>query len=212
MRVPAGGSTPLPSAPMSEPGDPPRPVASGLGPRSIDGGIDQIVVDGVGTGIWLCGKRVIGPDPVGAIDRVGAAAGVPGDRVAVVCLCERHELDERYPDYVTWLDSNVGDRARWAPIPDLSAPDVALGQAIAADVNRYLDDGRAVVVHCGAGLGRAPTIAICALLARGHDLETLLQAVADSRPLAGPETGDQRDLVELVADLDGDPPTGRGER
>lgn len=171
---------------------------SWIGPRSIDGGLDQIVVDGAPTRIWLCGKRVVGPDPEAALARIGAPKGL------IVCLCEEHEIDERYPRYVQWLAIAEGQGALWRPIPDLGAPPRDRAETMAAEVNAVLDDGRQVIIHCGAGLGRAPTMAICALLARGCDLGLALGAVAESRPMAGPETGVQRDLVEgLAAGHDG---------
>lgn len=172
------------------------------GPRSHDGGIDQIVVDDHPTRIWLCGKRVTGPDPEAAIAKVadrGGAAGDDASTVAILCLCEPHELDERYPNYVVWLEANEGTRSMWRPIPDLSAPPIDQARSIAAELNGRLDTGQSVLVHCGAGIGRAPTLAICALLGRGYGLDELIQAVADSRPMAGPETGDQQDLVAEIA-------------
>ena len=149
------------------------------------------MIHGEHTRIWLCGKRVPGPDPQAALDRVS------GD-VSILCLCQPHEIDERYPEYLAWLEANADDRALWHPVPDLSAPPIEKAQTIASSLNAELDAGRSVIVHCGAGMGRAPTIAICALLARGHALDTVLAAVADSRPMAGPETGSQRDLVESL--------------
>ena len=174
------------------------------GPRSLDGGVDQVVVAGSATGIWLCGKRVTGPDPEAAIARI-SPAGTAATATTIVCLCEPHELDERYPDYVAWLEANEGVRAMWRPIPDLSAPPVDLAQTIAAEMNARLDDDRQLLVHCAAGLGRAPTLAICALLGRGYGLAELLAAVADSRPMAGPETGAQQELVAAVADIAAQP-------
>jgi protein-tyrosine phosphatase len=171
-------------------------VVSWPGPRSADGGVDHFVVAGEETGIWLCGKRVTGPDPEAAIARV---EGVDPDAVAIVCLCEPHELDERYPDYLAWLERNEGTRSMWRRIPDLSAPPIDQARVIAAEMNARLDDGQSLLVHCGAGIGRAPTLSICALLGRGYDLETLIDAVAACRPMAGPETGDQHDLVVAIA-------------
>ena len=166
------------------------------GPRSLDGGVDEIVVGHRPTGIWLCGKRVTGPDPEAAIARVERA---DPSNVAIVCLCEPHELDERYPHYVRWLETHEGERSLWRPIPDLSAPPIERAQTIAGEINDRLDQGASVLVHCGAGIGRAPTLAICALLAKGYGLDELILAVADSRPMAGPETGDQQDLVAAIA-------------
>lgn len=165
------------------------------GPRSLDGGVDEIIVNGRPTGLWLCGKRVTGPDPEAAIARV---EGVDASDVAVLCLCEPHEIDERYPDYLAWLKANEGTRSMWRPIPDLSAPPIEHARSIAAEINERLDAGKSLLVHCGAGIGRAPTLAICALLGRGYALDELIQAVADSRPMAGPETGDQQDLVKAI--------------
>ena len=84
--------------------------------RSIDGGIDRIPLPDSPGELWLCGKHVTGPDAEAAMARVGATT--------IVCLNERHELEERYPDYVAWLVAHRGDRAVWFPIPDLHAPPV----------------------------------------------------------------------------------------
>lgn len=157
--------------------------------RQLDGGLDEIVIDGEGVGIWLCGKHLIGPDPEAALARV---AGAP---VTVVCLCQRPEFDERYPAYLEWLTTNADDRALWRPIPDLTAPPADEAASIAAEINVRLDGGDQVLIHCAAGMGRAPTMAACALIVRGHAVDDVLAAIAACRPLAGPETGDQADLV-----------------
>lgn len=170
--------------------------------RSIDGGLDQIVVDGVGTSIWLCGKHLVGRGAEVALARVTADADADAiadgsaEIVTILCLCQPHEIDARYPEYVAWLTANEGARAMWRPIPDLTAPEIDQARALAGEINAKLDDGGHVLVHCGAGMGRAPTIAICALIDRGYPQDVLLEAIAASRPLAGPENGDQMDLVE----------------
>ncbi len=162
---------------------------SWIGPRSVDGGLDEIIVDGRRTSIWLCGKRVVGTD----IDEAMARTGSPD--VSVVCLCQDHELVDRYPEYTTWLGANEGDRALWRPIPDLSAPSLERTVEIVGEVNEQLNQGRHVIIHCGAGLGRAPTMAICTLIARGYEAGPAIDAVAASRPMAGPENGSQSQLV-----------------
>ncbi len=82
--------------------------------RSVDGGVDRIPLPAVPGSLWLCGKHAVGPDPEAALQRVGATT--------VVCLSERHELADRYPSYVRWLESAGTDRALWYPVPDLDAP------------------------------------------------------------------------------------------
>ncbi len=166
---------------------------SWIGPRSVDGGLDEFVVGGKPTGIWLCGKHLTGPDPE------AARARVPDPEVAIVCLCQRHELEDRYPEYVAWLEANAGRRAHWFPIPDLSAPPIDQARTIVAAMSAALDAGRSLIVHCGAGIGRAPTMSIATLLSRGYQLETLLEAVGEARPMAGPETGDQQELLAELA-------------
>ena len=160
---------------------------SWLTERQRHGGIDRIEVPGAGA-LWLCGKHLIAPDPEVTLTSVGA--------LGVVCLNERHELADRYPDYVTWLASDP--RATWSPIPDLgvAAADVMAG--IVAGVRGRLDDGD-VIVHCGAGMGRAGTIAVGVLVAAGLDAGTALTRVAAARPGAGPESGPQADLVAVWA-------------
>ncbi|NOX31752.1 MAG: hypothetical protein GXP35_17160, partial [Actinobacteria bacterium] len=85
------------------------------GPRSFDGGIDQVPLPGASGELWLCGKHAIGPD-------VDAALARANDADTVVCLNERHELEDRYPAYVSWLDGSDSERAIWHPIPDLHVP------------------------------------------------------------------------------------------
>jgi len=144
--------------------------------------------------LWLCGKHVVGADPEAALARVGATT--------IVCLSERHEIEERYPSYVDWLQAHRGDRAVWFPIPDLHAPAVSELKPFVDDLVRRLDGGESVLVHCGAGIGRAGTIAACVLMAMGVGRDDALQTVAAHRPMAGPEAGAQRDVVDdFAADL-----------
>ena len=175
--------------------------------RARDGGIDEIPLPrratasptdagadsaaSAGGRLWLCGKHVVGPDPEAALARVGATT--------IVCLNERDELADRYPAYVDWLTANRGARAVWFPIPDLHAPPVDAVIPLLADLQARLDDGESIVVHCGAGIGRAGTLAACLLVSLGLDADDGLAVVAANRPMAGPEAGGQRELVDALA-------------
>ena len=167
--------------------------------RSLDGGIDEIPLPSEAEPgrLWLCGKRVVGPDPEAALERVGASI--------IVCLTERHELEDRYPDYVAWLDAAINpsaeiDRARWYSTPDLSTRPLAEVIVQVDEVVDLLQAGAGVIVHCGAGIGRAGTLATGVLIALGYDVDQALAVVAEHRPLAGPEAGSQSELVVALAD------------
>jgi hypothetical protein len=160
--------------------------------RGVDGGIDRIPIDLPGQ-LWLCGKHAVGPDPDAVLARV--------DADTIVCLTERHELVDRYPGYVEWLDREAGGRALWRPVHDLSAPPFASFLALVDDLLGRLAGGEDLIVHCGAGIGRAGTTAVGILVRHGIELEVALARVAQHRPMAGPEVGSQRDAVERLAAL-----------
>ncbi len=156
--------------------------------RALDGGVDAIPLPpGVAGSLWLCGKHAIGPDADALLERVGAAR--------VLCLNERHELHDRYPQYVDWLGRHVPERAWWEPIPDLHAPPLAEIRPLLTRLAEALHAGERILVHCGAGIGRAGTVATCALMELGLDADAAARTVAEARPGAGPEAGTQRDLV-----------------
>jgi protein-tyrosine phosphatase len=160
------------------------------GERSRDGGVDEIPLPLVDGRLWLCGKHFIGPDPEAAMASVGADV--------VVCLNEPHELAERYPAYVDWLRANVPARALWHPIPDLHAPDAAEAEALLDSLHERLAEGQSLLVHCGAGIGRAGTVAAALLVTFGVPLADALTSVRAHRAMAGPEAGAQAELLEAL--------------
>jgi len=163
-----------------------------LGARGRDGGVDTIPLpEGTPGGLSLCGKHAIGPDHAAALARCGATT--------VVCLVEEHELHDRYPHYVEWLRANRAGAAVWFPIHDLHAPPLADVRHLLDDLLHRVRDGEHLLVHCGAGIGRAGTVATCLLIELGMGRDEALALVAASRPMAGPEVGAQRDLVDEIA-------------
>jgi protein-tyrosine phosphatase len=160
--------------------------------RSRTGAVDEIPLPHTSGRLWLAGKHFVGPDPEAALARV--------DGDVVVCLNEEHELDDRYPAYVAWLRANEPGRALWWPVPDLHAPGLDEARRLLGLLRARLDDGATLLVHCGAGIGRAGTTAVGVLLSLGMSLHDALDVVAAHRPMAGPEVGAQRDLVEALAE------------
>ena len=142
--------------------------------------------------LWLCGKHAVGADPEATLGRIGGTG-------TIVCLNQRGELEDRYPEYVAWLREHLGDRALWFPIPDLHAPSLADLRPVLAEIRRRLTAGGHVLVHCGAGIGRAGTVAVCVLMEHGLSRDEALAVVVAHRPMAGPEVGAQRELVDELA-------------
>ena len=158
--------------------------------RSRNGGVDEVLLpDGRGR-LWLCGKHFIGPDVESALQRLGATT--------VVCLNERYELAERYDDYVRWLETSDADRAVWFPIPDLHAPDIDAVLPFLDDLRARLANGDGLLMHCGAGFGRAGTMAAALLVTMGVSADDAMERIASHRPSAGPEAGVQRQLLTAL--------------
>lgn len=186
-----------------------EPVESGhhadglswLGDRGRDGGVDRVPLPHAQGVLSLCGKHAIGPSPESVVERHGVTT--------VVCLVEQHELLDRYPRYVEWLRSDERHRrpgrsvetveAVWEPIHDLHAPTLDRALALVDDVVARLHHGEHVLIHCGAGIGRAGTVATLVLIALGMDEDEALRHVAAHRPMAGPEVGAQQELVRNAA-------------
>ena len=159
--------------------------------RSRHGGIDAVPLEGVPTAVgrmWLAGKRYVAPDPGAAMDSVRATR--------IVCLCEEHELIGHYPDYVRWLKADPA--AHWYPIPDLHAPRATDGARMVERLTGLLESGESVIVHCGAGMGRAGTMAAAVLIRAGAPIDDALATVAAARPGAGPEAGAQTEFLRAL--------------
>ncbi|CAB4857306.1 unannotated protein [freshwater metagenome] len=170
-------------------GRPQVPMDGWYNDRARHGGADAVPLPNGGR-LWLCGKHFVGPDPDAALAAVGASA--------VVCLNQRSELVDRYPHYVEWLRTQAPLRAVWFPIPDLGAPHLDAATELLESLCQRVERGDTLLVHCGAGIGRAGTIAAGLLMALGSGAADALALVAAHRPMAGPEAGAQRDLIAAL--------------
>jgi protein-tyrosine phosphatase len=168
---------------------------------NIDGGVHEIpltelpavsALPAVTGRLWLCGKHAVAPAPEALLHRIGADT--------VVCLTERHELAERYPSYVEWLDGAAPSSALWFPIHDLHAPPIERARILFDDLLGRLRHGDGLLVHCAAGIGRAGTTAAALLVLLGCTVDEALDHVRRHRPMAGPEVGEQLDLIRRLAD------------
>ena len=165
-----------------------------LDERGRNGSVDEVPLPASVPGrLWLCGKHFIGPDPDEAVARTAADV--------VVCLNERYELAPRYPEYVAWLDANggPGGLAEWFPVPDLHAPPIEQVAPLVGELVARIRAGHSVLVHCGAGIGRAGTIAAAILMRMGMPLDDALALLHTSRPGAGPQADVQTALLLALA-------------
>ena len=162
-----------------------------LGARGRDGGVDTVPLPISTGGLSLCGKHAIGPDHAAAMERCGATT--------VVCLVQAHELADRYPDYLSWLEANVGGQAVWFPIHDLHSRSAQATLQFLTELIRRLEADEHLLMHCAAGIGRTGTIAVCLLMELGLPRDEALAHVRAHRPMAGPEVGAQMDLVNALA-------------
>jgi protein-tyrosine phosphatase len=165
--------------------------------RSHDGGVDQIPLPpmwlaeapGERGSLFVCGKHAVAPDSEGLIEELGG-------NVTVVCLNPRHELEPQYPNYVQWLRTNAGGRAVWEPIADFYMPPAEEMVPFVDSLVGRIEVGTSLVVHCGAGIGRAGTTAILILIRMGLSAEDAERIVAVHRPMAGPQAGPQQEAVD----------------
>ena len=111
-------------------------------------------------------------------------------------LTEQGELSP----YKRWLTSASHRRF---PIPDVDVPGSAeLTSAVLDAIDRYIDEGHTVYVHCWGGVGRTGTIIGCWLARHGHAgraalerLRKLWQECPKSRYRPTPETPQQERYI-----------------
>ncbi len=86
------------------------------------------------------------------------------------------------------------------PVVDHGVPiDVAYYRRAAHAIDGRLNAGQAIVIHCRAGLGRAPSLAICSLIAGGMNADEAVLRVGRARGRPVPETDEQMAFIEAFA-------------
>ena len=86
------------------------------------------------------------------------------------------------------------------PIADCCVPEsrrevAQLARALATD----LGEGRALVIHCRAGIGRSAMIAACTMICAGVSAADALSRIEAARGVRVPDTEEQRGWVVAFA-------------
>lgn len=119
------------------------------------------------------------------------AALVSAGLDAVVDLrAEADSVRREWPDYVD---------VRVIPLRDHGTPSLDELRAAANTVSDLMGDGRTVLVHCHAGVERAPTVACAALVLHGWTLEDAYRRVTEFRSVAAPTDGQLARLQALAS-------------
>jgi protein-tyrosine phosphatase len=114
----------------------------------------------------------------------------------VVSLIEREEVIELGLNREAELCSANGIEFVSFPIPDRGVPSSpAETSALVGLACTRLSAGKAVAVHCRAGIGRSALVSACILTRCGYDASEAFAMIAASRRVAVPDTDDQRDWV-----------------
>lgn len=134
-------------------------------------------------------------EPLAEFEAAAHAAGLG----VIACLVPPQELAALSPAYAAAVrEARLPFEWRSLPMHNFGLADDAADfrravERLAAD----LRDGRSVLLHCAAGIGRTGTTAACVLRCLGMDTAAALQAVR--RAGSNPETAVQSGLIEAFA-------------
>jgi protein-tyrosine phosphatase len=114
----------------------------------------------------------------------------------VVSLLELHELAELDLWQLPTMCRAAGIELVSFPIPDRGVPaSMRKTGRLARDISHALRTGKAVAVHCRAGIGRSALIAACVLVRNGYDVHAAFDTIAKARGVEVPDTEAQRAWV-----------------
>lgn len=117
----------------------------------------------------------------------------------IVCLAPMKEVHRKSPDYALAIESlDLPWSQQTFPVVNFGVPkDPSALLDLAHSIAQRLRNGERVLIHCGAGIGRTGTLAVCVLMALAMTRDDAYDAVRNAGSC--PETEKQRELVSWVA-------------
>lgn len=86
------------------------------------------------------------------------------------------------------------------PITDRGVPQSPDATAnLVQELERELESGKSVGVHCRQSIGRSALIAACVMVAAGKEPDQAFEIISAARGLPVPETNEQREWVRMFA-------------
>ncbi len=82
-----------------------------------------------------------------------------------------------------------------SPIPDFGLPNAPIFSGLVEEIAQMLKDGKAVAVHCRAGIGRSGMVTSGVLIALGMDAHSAVTKVSAARGYAIPDTVEQGKFI-----------------
>ena len=120
----------------------------------------------------------------------------------VISLIEADEFVELGVENLPDLLSAANIAWLHMPIADFAAPDSGFDlrwKSVGPDIQRQLDSGCRILVHCKGGLGRAGTIAARLLIERGFAVDAAMRLVREVRSPDAIQTMEQERYLQSLA-------------
>ncbi|MBZ0136033.1 MAG: dual specificity protein phosphatase family protein [Planctomycetes bacterium] len=150
---------------------------------------------------WVIPRRLaILPKPRGGEwldDEIGSYAA-QGLNVLFTLLTPDEEIELELTDEVVLAEKHGLDFMRYA-IPDRGVPKSAT--LFAEVIHDLADSGKAIGVHCRAGIGRSGLACAAIMLRLGHELDAAFDVIGNARGVEVPDTSGQKQWLADHAEL-----------